>query len=147
MVACTPRTEPSQKEREQDRQPFARSLKELRDASSPTSSDLVGVDTAEYLVRCALPAYDAITIKDHTGGIITLHGELGLAPEWKATRCDSNCEEKVRACLMARANASGKQVQLELLDYDVQGPGRSPTVTTLPVAVALLLGRQNLRDE
>jgi len=70
--------------------------------------------TAKYLMRCALPSGDSIRIKDYTGGLVTLSGELGLAPSWKTGSCDSVCQQKISACLMAYTNGDGNHVGIEM---------------------------------
>ncbi|MDB4987001.1 MAG: hypothetical protein JWN04_2179 [Myxococcaceae bacterium] len=80
-----------------------------------------GINTARYLVRCALPAAQSLRIKDYTGGLVTLVGELGLSPEWQDGQCDSNCEEKVSACLMALTNVAGNHVNVDLANQGVLG--------------------------
>ena len=77
------------------------------------SSD-AGIATAKYLVRCALPANDTPTVKDYTGALIRLDGEIGLAPKWKTGFCGKDCMERVSACLMALINARGEHVPMEL---------------------------------
>jgi hypothetical protein len=74
-----------------------------------------GVTTANYLVRCALPAGDSIRIKDYAGALIQLNGEAGLAPEWKDGQCETACQEKISACLMALTNGDGAHVDVELV--------------------------------
>jgi hypothetical protein len=73
-----------------------------------------GIITAKYLVRCALPAGDSLRIKDYTGALVTLTGELGLTPEWKTGTCDGRCQELISACLMALTNGNGVHLPLEL---------------------------------
>lgn len=73
-----------------------------------------GIMTAKYLMRCALPKTDSLRIKDYTGGLVVLSGELGLAPTWKSGTCDSTCQEKISACLMAFTNGDGAHVDIEL---------------------------------
>jgi hypothetical protein len=67
--------------------------------------------TAEYLVECALPVGQSIskTIDNQT---VIFEGMLGLAPEWETDACDEDCQEWVSACLLARTNVSGEQVQI-----------------------------------
>jgi hypothetical protein len=73
-----------------------------------------GIMTARYLVRCALPSGDAIRVKDYTGAMVTLSGEIGLTPAWKEGQCTTECEEKISACLMALTNGNGEHITLEL---------------------------------
>jgi len=85
----------------------------LDNATGMMSSD-AGIMTAKYLLRCALPAGDSIRIKDYTGGLVSLSGEMGLAPTWKTGQCDSTCQEKISACLMAFTNGDGAHVDIEM---------------------------------
>lgn len=85
----------------------------LDDRTGLMSSDS-GIATAKYLIRCALPANDSLRIKDYTGGLVSLTGEMGLAPEWKDGQCDTTCQEKISACLMAFTNGDGVHVDIEM---------------------------------
>ncbi|MDB4989697.1 MAG: hypothetical protein JWN04_4875 [Myxococcaceae bacterium] len=73
-----------------------------------------GIMTAKYLVRCALPAGQSITIKDYTGALINLPGEIGFAPEWQDGQCDGPCQEKISACLMSLTNSAGNHISVDL---------------------------------
>jgi hypothetical protein len=73
-----------------------------------------GVETARYLVRCALPATDSVNLVDYTGKVARMKGELGLAPGWKNGTCDTNCQEDISACLMALTNGEGDHIQIVL---------------------------------
>jgi len=61
-----------------------------------------------------LPAGSSLRVKDYTGGVVTLSGEMGLAPTWKDSKCDTACQEKISACLMAFTNGDGAHVDVEL---------------------------------
>jgi len=69
------------------------------------------LETAEYLVECALPASKSIT-KVVDGQTLTFDGLLGLAPEWRTGACNEDCQEWVSACMLARTNTSGQPVQI-----------------------------------
>jgi hypothetical protein len=84
-----------------------------------------GIATAKYMIRCALPASRSLGLVDYTGNVIRLSGEIGFAPEWENGSCDTTCQEKVSACLMALTNASGQHVNLELSAPFVVGTGHS----------------------
>lgn len=71
-------------------------------------------ELAEYLVECALAEGQSISKPIGGGEEIVLEGLVGLAPEWKDNPCDQDCQEWVSACLMARTNVSGEQVDLWL---------------------------------
>jgi hypothetical protein len=80
-----------------------------------------GIATAKYVIRCALAADESLRIKDYTGGLVTLAGEVGLASEWKDGACDTTCQEKISACLMAFTNGSGEHVEIELAGHNELG--------------------------
>jgi hypothetical protein len=85
-----------------------------------------GITTAKYLVRCALPKGQSLRIQDYTGGLVTLSGEIGFAPEWATGQCDATCQEQVSACLMALTNGKGEHVEVELSSPDsAVGAGHS----------------------
>jgi hypothetical protein len=71
-----------------------------------------GIQTAKYMIRCALPATETVGVVDYTGTVQRMKGELGLAPEWSTGDCGSVCQENISACLMAFTNASGVHVPL-----------------------------------
>jgi hypothetical protein len=96
----------------------------MDNATGLMSSD-EGIATAKYLIRCALPANDSIRIKDYTGGLVSLTGELGLTPEWKDGQCDTTCQEKISACLMAFTNGDGVHVDVELAAPYTLGTGHT----------------------
>lgn len=72
-------------------------------------TDPVLLESARYVVECALPEGSEIT-KVVDGEVVTLGGLLGLAPEWEDGECDQDCQEWVSACLLARTNRSGTTV-------------------------------------
>lgn len=85
-----------------------------------------GRNVARYVVECALPEGDWI-IKSVAGQVVHLDGRLGLAPEWKSSACDQDCQEWVTACLLARTNMTGQNVDLWVTaDHASIGLGLSP---------------------
>jgi hypothetical protein len=75
-----------------------------------------GQELVRYLVECALPLGHGITKSDPMDGdTITFDGIVGLAPEWETGACDQDCQEWVSACLLARTNAVGQSVSIELV--------------------------------
>ncbi len=74
----------------------------------------LGVTTAGYLIRCALPADKSISIKDYHGELVTLPGQVGLAPGWQTGSCSTACEEKVTACMLAFLNQMGKHRKITM---------------------------------
>jgi len=89
----------------------------LSAATGMMSSD-DGIATAKYMVRCALPASQGVRIKDYTGGLVTLTGELGFTPEWAEGQCDTTCQEQISACLMAFTNGTGEHIAIEMSAED-----------------------------
>lgn len=67
-----------------------------------------------YIVECALDDGDSITVAKNGSNSKnkTLHGALGLAPEWKDGACDESCQQWVSACLLARTNESGDELEI-----------------------------------
>ena len=61
----------------------------------------------------------------YTGTLVTLPGELGLAPEWKDEECETTCQERISACLMAFTNGDGDHVEIEMSAQFVLGIGHS----------------------
>ncbi len=75
-----------------------------------------GQELVRYLVECALPLGHGITKSDPIrGGTISFDGFVGLAPEWETGACNQGCQEWVSACLLARTNALGRPVSIELV--------------------------------
>jgi hypothetical protein len=75
-----------------------------------------GQELVRYLVECALPLGHGITkIDPIRGGTITFDGIVGLSPAWETGACDQDCQEWVSACLLARTNALGQPVSIELV--------------------------------
>jgi hypothetical protein len=93
----------------------------LLSASTGLMSSDDGVRTANYVVRCALPYGQRVTVLDHTGALVILSGELGLAPEWATQQCSRDCEEKVSACLMALTSSGGIHSPIALTNQGVLG--------------------------
>jgi hypothetical protein len=97
----------------------------LLSAGSGMMSSDDGINTAKYVVRCALPAGDSIRVKDYTGALVELDGEIGFAPEWKTGDCDNACQEKVSACLLSLTNSLGNHVSVELAAPFTVGTGHT----------------------
>jgi hypothetical protein len=76
--------------------------------------DEPGKTSASYLVRCALRANESVSLKDYTGGLFSMTGQIGLAPGWLTGTCDLNCQETISACLMALTNGEGNHVTIEM---------------------------------
>ena len=65
----------------------------------------------EKLVSCALPVGASVTVESD-GASYSFDGLIGLAPEWASAACDEACQEWVSACIVARINGYGVQVEI-----------------------------------
>lgn len=73
-----------------------------------------GRDVMSYVVGCAIPNGQSVTLADSTGVQYTLPGLVGLAPAW-ATRAPTVSEQRwVTACLLARTNVNGVPVNISM---------------------------------
>jgi hypothetical protein len=77
-------------------------------------SNADGVIIASYVIRCALPSSSTIQVKNWNEELVSMSGEVGVAPEWEAGSCGQECQEKVSACLLALTNNSGAHVSVEM---------------------------------
>ena len=88
-------------------------------AAAPLTSSAL-LDTADgrevfwYIVACALPAGQTITVHDSYGTNYTFSGEIGLAPEWATQVPTVASRHWVTACLLARTNYYGVSVQISM---------------------------------
>ena len=73
-----------------------------------------GQKTFSYIVRCALPATQTITLKDGSGNPLPFPGELGMAPQWANGACDQTCQQQISACILAHVNTTGIHISLWL---------------------------------
>ncbi|MEO8700653.1 MAG: hypothetical protein ABI867_11445 [Kofleriaceae bacterium] len=90
-----------------------------------------GRDVMSYIVGCAMPTGQSLTLKDPGGVSYTYPGWIGLAPAW-ATRVPTVSERRwVTACLLARTNVYGIPVSISM---------RSDTNLILSSAAAERLG-------
>jgi hypothetical protein len=137
------------------------SLKELADASLGVRSVPQGEpplpppdmctnegahDLVAHLVRCALPAADPARASGGTGRSdlafcgehATYPGGFGLAREWLDTPLKDieGGRERVSACLMAHASATGQQVRLRLETARLDTPVGAPWPALLEGAFA-----------
>jgi hypothetical protein len=70
-----------------------------------------------YIVGCALPAGRDIVFPRLAGQAdYTFAGSIGLSPYWgqDGSSCDTTCQERVSACVIARVNYLGQHVPLSL---------------------------------
>ncbi|MCG8423004.1 MAG: hypothetical protein MJE77_34295, partial [Proteobacteria bacterium] len=81
-----------------------------------------------YMVECALKDSSSVTVFDEKNAPWTLHGALGLAPEWETSPLSEAGQKRVSACLGARANPLRKTVSLSL-----RSPGSEIPIAITPV--------------
>lgn len=75
-----------------------------------------GQELVTYLVECTLPLGRSITKNDPLhGGTIIFDGYVGLAPQWETGACNQDCQQWVSACLLARSNALGRSISIEMV--------------------------------
>lgn len=90
---------------------------------------------AQYVVRCALDSGDSLTMRRKTSATatasVTLSGQLGLAPKWKAGLCDAACQEKVSACVLAHGNSAGTGINVVFTANWVNSCASGTCVNTL----------------
>jgi hypothetical protein len=73
-----------------------------------------GRDVMGFIVGCALPTGQSLTLTTTAGASYTYPGWLNLAPAW-ATRAPTVAERHwVSACLLARTNVYGVQVSISM---------------------------------
>ena len=87
-------------------------------AAALTSSALIetadGREVFSYIVNCALPENQSLSVADSAGTSYEFTGEIGLAPNW-ATNTPTVAERRwVTACLLARTNYYGVPVQISM---------------------------------
>ena len=68
----------------------------------------------KYMVQCALPEDEQAVLYAGDGTSETYQGQMGLAPEWRDGPVSAQGKRRVSACLAARANALGQEVQVSL---------------------------------
>ncbi|MCA9704680.1 MAG: hypothetical protein KDK70_02385, partial [Myxococcales bacterium] len=93
-----------------------------------SGNDPQGEDVVRYMVECALPQTESVLVEDADGTpLFTFQGLLGLAPEWQLGSCNTECQQWVSACLMARTNTSGQTVTVFIQGtHPVLGFGVAP---------------------
>ena len=73
-----------------------------------------GRATVSYIVRCALASGKTITAKDSNNVSYNYTGAIGVAPEWELGTCNTTCQERMSACLLAHVNTSGVHIPIWL---------------------------------
>jgi hypothetical protein len=84
----------------------------LRGSSLLETAD--GRDVLSYMVRCALGPTATLSLASSTGTSYAFAGEIGLAPAWTSRALTVGEQRWVTACLLARTNYFGVQVDLSL---------------------------------
>ena len=93
--------------------------------SSPLMNSAPGRTTVSYLVRCALAPGRILIKNDSSGNPYIFLGQIGVAPEWETGTCNTACQERVTACMLAHVNTSGKHIAVWLDSEGVIGYGRN----------------------
>jgi uncharacterized protein YjbI with pentapeptide repeats len=70
-------------------------------------------EVVSYLVSCSLREGDSVTYT-MGGEAYTFAGDIGLAPEWKDSTCDGECQGWVSACMLSRINHQGQHVEISM---------------------------------
>lgn len=73
-----------------------------------------------YLIECALPEGEEVSITGAGGRPRMVAGLFGLAPEWRTGALTQAGERKVSACLAARANHLERSVSISLRHPEVE---------------------------
>jgi hypothetical protein len=84
-----------------------------------------GRNTLTYIVRCALPSGHSISAKDSGGTSYSFSGGIGVAPEWETGTCNTTCQERMTACLLAHVNTSGVHIPIWLDSEGAIGWGQN----------------------
>jgi hypothetical protein len=95
----------------------------LTSGSMMNSTD--GRSTMGYIVRCALATGKSITAKDSGGASYSFPGAIGVAPEWETGTCNTTCQERMTACLLAHVNTSGVHIPIWLDSEGAIGWGQN----------------------
>jgi hypothetical protein len=77
-------------------------------------SSTAGRSAVAYLARCALPQGRSITKRDQNNVSYNYSGQIGVAPQWEGSACDTACQERISACLLAHVNTTGQNIALWL---------------------------------
>jgi hypothetical protein len=92
-------------------------------------SSSAGINTAHYVIPCALAAGHDITVNgmDDFGNpyTTTLHGVFGLADSWTTTALSATQQRFVSACVLAYTNRLGASVTISM-----RGPSAEFATTT-----------------
>jgi len=94
-------------------------------SSSTLMNDASGRTLVSYMVKCALPSGHSITKKDKNGVSYNYPGLIGTASEWETSGCNTTCQERMSACLMAHVNTSGVHIPIWLDSEGAIGWGQS----------------------
>jgi hypothetical protein len=76
-------------------------------------NDPASIDVMKYLVSCALPSGSSLTININ-GTDTTFNGQIGVAPDWATSSCDSACQAVVSSCVISRVNYLGQVVDISV---------------------------------
>jgi hypothetical protein len=94
-------------------------------SSSTLMNSASGRTLVSYIVKCALPSGHSITKKDTAGTSYNFPGQIGTASEWEAGGCNTTCQERMSACLIAHVNTSGVHIPIWLDSEGAIGWGQN----------------------
>ncbi|MEO8552855.1 MAG: hypothetical protein ABI678_22910 [Kofleriaceae bacterium] len=83
-------------------------------AGSSLIETAAGRDVLTYVVRCALAANQTVVFRSSNGASYSFAGEIGLASAWTTRALTTSEQRWVSACILARTNYYGVQVNLSL---------------------------------
>jgi hypothetical protein len=84
-----------------------------------------GRDIVKYMVKCAYPTGHSLVKQDASGVSYTFPGSIGVAPEMESGLCDTTCQERVSACMLAHVNNAGVHIALWIDSESAIGWGQS----------------------
>jgi hypothetical protein len=77
--------------------------------SSPTNNLLI----LQYEIQCALPSTVTVRV-NYRGTLYAWAGAANLGPDWQSGLMSSASQEAVSSCLLARVNASGQHLSIDM---------------------------------
>jgi hypothetical protein len=78
-------------------------------------ADPNALEMLKYVYSCAMPAGASMELTVN-GVVYPFAGSIGLEPQWGVVggSCDSNCQQWISACVLARTNYYGKRVNISM---------------------------------
>ncbi|MFT3698796.1 MAG: hypothetical protein QM831_36960 [Kofleriaceae bacterium] len=82
--------------------------------SGPLINTADGRDVLTYMISCALPAGQSITLTDSTGAAWSFAGSIGVAPAWSTRALTLDEQRWETGCVLGRVNYFGVKVDLSM---------------------------------